>query len=126
MSTGLIAAVLALAALIPSCGGSSQNPTEDLSGYFTVRVVGRGMNCGDVYLVEFVDDVFKMYEVVGSDEFKTFYADSLPEQFKQKNLTLLVKVRKPTPAERYECKSLGPSYPHIIITTARKPPDSDS
>ena len=127
ISAGSIAIGITLAALVLSCGGSSQNPTEDLRGYFTVRVVGRGMNCGDVYLVEFVEDLFEMYEIVGSDEFKTFYADSLPAQFKQKGQMLLVKFRKPSPAEQYECRSLGPSYPHIVITAAQKPagPASD-
>lgn len=88
--------------------------------FFKVKVIGKGMDCGDIYLVEFQEKLEEVYQIVGSKHWNTFYADSLPTEFKKKGITIFIKFRKPSKNEIRPCTARGPAFPLIIITDVKK------
>jgi len=99
-----------------ACEKNSTEPDRDTTNHFEVKVIGEGLDCGNTYLIEFQDKLEEMYQIVGSEYWNTCYADSLPEEFKQENLVIFVKIRKPNQDEIYPCTRLGPTYPHVIVS----------
>lgn len=55
--------------------------------YFKVIVLGTGIDCGDVYLVEFVEELEKV-ELMTKLRGTIYYADDLPNEFKQDSIVL--------------------------------------
>ncbi len=95
-------------------------PKADTSNHFKVKVIGKGQDCEDTYLVEFQNKLEEVYQVAGGEYWTTFYADSLADIFKLNNLELLIKFRNPKQDEISPCTALGPTYPHIVITDVIK------
>jgi hypothetical protein len=92
-------------------------PVQD--DYFKVMVLGKGIDCGDVYLVEFVEELEKV-ELITESHRTIYYGDDLPDEFKQDRIVLQIKFRQPTPEELYPCTTLGPGYPHIRIISVKR------
>ena len=74
---------------------------------------------GDVYLVEFVEELEKV-ELITESRGTIYYGDDLPDEFKQDRIVLQIKFRQPTPEELYPCTTLGPGYPHIRIISVKR------
>ena len=53
-----------------------------------------------------------------------YYADRLSPEFKIPGLKILLNCREPTPSESYPCHTLGPGFPHVIITGCKKVPEN--
>ena len=102
--------------LISACKELSTEPDRDMTNYFKVKVIAEGLDCGNTFLVEFQDKLEIIYEIVESDSWNICYADSLPDEFKQENLIVYVKIRKPDQDEIGPCTALGPAYPHVIVS----------
>lgn len=105
--------LLTIGFYILSCDHQTDN-------FFKVKVIGKGMDCGDTYLVEFQDKFKEMYQIVGNKHWNIFYADSLPKKFKKKGIIIFIKFRNPRKNEIGPCTSMGPAYPHIIITYVKR------
>ena len=86
---------------------------------FNVVVYGKGLDCGDLFLLKFSDNLDALYQITGEKNWQIFYAYGLDEKFKVKDVKLSVKIRKPTKDEIFACTTLGISYPWITIITAK-------
>lgn len=95
---------------------------QDNNEYFGVKVLGKGPDCGDVFLVEFIEKLNEVEARTG-EKSQTYYADELPNEFKKDNIELLFKFRNPTENELYPCTTFGPSYPHIIVLDVKQNKD---
>jgi predicted RNA methylase len=101
---------------LSSCEKDTTSVQDD---YFKVKVLGKGIDCGDVYLVEFIEKLEKV-ELITESHRTIYYGDDLPDEFKQDSILLQIKFRQPMPEELYPCTTLGPGYPHIRIISVRR------
>lgn len=97
------------------CEKEEINPIE-----FHVIVRGQGMDCGDLFLLEFSDHIDKLYQVTGREGWVICCAYDLEEKFKVQGKKLLVKIRKPTNDELHFCTCMGPGYPWVTIVSAKE------
>ena len=102
-----------------SCTKDSTSIFEYINNkeYFQAVVLGKGIDCGDVFLVQFKGRFEEIEEITG-EEWDIYYADKLPTKFKINNIELVIKFRNPAQDELYPCTMLGITYPHIIILDA--------
>jgi hypothetical protein len=90
---------------------------------YKVKVLGRGIDCGDTYLVEFLCCKPEIAEYIGSTNSVSgssgiYYANNLPQQCKREGIVIDIKFRKTNPDEIQVCTTLGPGYNHIFIVEA--------
>ena len=97
------------------CEKEEINSTE-----FHVVVKGQGMDCGDLFVIEFSDHLDKLYHLTGQEGWQMCYAYALEEKFKVKGKELLVKIRKTANDELYACTCMGPGYPWVTIVSAKE------
>jgi hypothetical protein len=91
--------------------------------YYIVEVIGRGMDCGDTFLVRFQEEDearVNKYLEHSNAYFPVFYANNLPEEFKYEGWGLKVTLHKCQPAELPGCTAWGPGYGHICIESVEK------
>ncbi len=105
--------LIAILFLVISCEKEEINSDE-----FHVLVKGQGMDCGDLFVIEFSDQLDKLYQVTGQEGWQICYAYGLEEKFKVRGKELLVKIRKPANDELYACTCWGPGYPWVTIVSA--------
>lgn len=91
----------------------SKDETED--DMFNATVLEKGIDCGDLFLIQFNKDVSGLPK---NDFDNIFYAINLPEAFKVKEKQIKVKVRKPKNEEAMPCTTVGIGYPHLYIIKA--------
>jgi len=88
----------------------------EIEGYqFEATVKGKGLDCGDTYLI----DLKKLNGESGIAN-GTYYADNLPPDLKVAGLKIRLNARKPTDDELYACTTMGPGYSHLIVTDSKK------
>ena len=87
---------------------------------FHVIVKGKGMDCGDLFVIEFSDHFDELYQVTGREGWQMCYAYGLEEKFKVQGKELLVKIRKPKKDELRFCTCMGPGYPWVTIVSAKE------
>ncbi len=82
---------------------------------FEAIVLSIGMDCGDTWIISLTN-------LNGDPEIadNTYYADNLPDEFKTEGLEIKLNCREPGNDELYACTTLGPTYPHIIVTECEK------
>ena len=103
-----------IAVVILSC--SNNDSTQEL---FNAVVVGKGLDCGNAFLIRFNDDVPGLPE----NTFENIYYEvNLPEAYKVEGKQLYVEFRnididKDKPII---CTHLGPGYPFIYVLSARE------
>ena len=88
--------------------------------FYLVTVLGKGIDCGDTYLIQFEERLAEVEKYTETNS-EIYYADRLPDEFKINDLHLLIKFRNPTMDELYPCSTLGPTYPHIIVIETKHP-----
>ena len=97
-----------------------ENPEKE---YFVVEVIGKGMDCGDTFLVRFQEEdesrINKYLEQTNAF-FPVFYVNNLPEEFKQEGWGLKVTLHKCQSAEFQACTTMGPGFGHICIESVDK------
>jgi len=83
-----------------------------LSHYkYTGTVISKGTDCGETYIIK-VDQKIKNVD----NKWDIFYADQLPDKYKNDGVEIKFNCRKPLDSELYPCTCLGIGYNHIIIT----------
>lgn len=87
---------------------------------FRVIVYGKGIDCGDLFLLDFLDNIDVLYQITVQEGWQTCYAYNLKEEFKVQGKELLVKIRKPTKDELFACTCLGLGYPWVTIVSAKE------
>ena len=98
--------LLGLVLLLISCNKNIYIADEDL--YVTgdtlnnATVLGRGMDCGNLFLIKFDDDVY-LLPINTSDNI--FYGINLPEKYKIKGMRIKVGFREPFNDEmKFDCQ----------------------
>jgi len=101
--------IIGLFFIIISC---SKNNQDDLSAYAGATVLGKGLDCGNSYLLKFDDDVMGLPENFD----QIFYEINLPDDYKIEGKKIKVGFRDPEPDEMMACTTMGIGYPEIFIT----------
>jgi hypothetical protein len=77
------------------------------------RVIGKGMDCGDSYIIEFKDGI----EGLPENSFGLrFYEIGLPDEYKIPGKQITIEFREPELDEIMSCSLIGPSYPQLVIS----------
>lgn len=101
-----------------ACTDENESAESDL---FQVEVLGKGMDCGDLFLVRFETekeaDINKYLEETNA-YFPVFYAVGLPEELKQEGLFLDIRLGECTVDDIPVCTHLGPGYGVVCIESA--------
>lgn len=93
------------------------NPTEYP---FKAEVIGNNPDCG-VYQIRITEGQDKVGNIVGESIASNIYiANNLPEELKISGLRILLDLRKPENNELGICTHMGPCYPWIYVTRAKK------
>ncbi|MDO5656682.1 MAG: hypothetical protein Q4G27_11155 [Flavobacteriaceae bacterium] len=79
---------------------------------YNARVLGRGMDCGDAFLIQ----LDARHEIPENPFGDIFYEINLPNEYKVEGLEISVSFREPTVDEIPVCTHMGPGYPHLFIT----------
>lgn len=87
---------------------------------FHITVSGQGIDCGDLYLIDFHDNLEELYQITGNESWQRCYAYDLDEVFKVQGKELIVKIRKSSEDELFACTTLGPGYPWVKIISAEE------
>jgi len=82
---------------------------------FNVTVIGKGIDCGDLFLIEVNDNPEALYRITGQEVWQTCYAYGLGEEYKVKGKKLLIELRAPRKRELFACTTLGPGYPWVTV-----------
>ncbi|MCL1932864.1 MAG: hypothetical protein FWF53_03485 [Candidatus Azobacteroides sp.] len=91
----------------------SNNESID-DAYFGAIVIGKGLDCGNSFLIRFDNDVTGL-----PFPSKAYYEINLPEKYKINNERINVKFRVPNAEELIVCTTMGPAYPQIYIVEVR-------
>jgi hypothetical protein len=115
-----LAATVCVLTLFFACVSDSGQKKEEI---YSANVIGKGIDCGGTYLIQFTEKIDKVYNRLGLDTSRVysgnvFYADLLPVQFQKEYTNIRIEFRPQTTNESYSCTTLGQSYPHIVITSA--------
>ena len=87
---------------------NNSNEKEDFQ--FEATVLNQGLDCGETFLIELKKNSSNSELSDG-----TYYADGLPEEFKQSGLKIYLNCRESANDEIYVCTTLGPGLPHIVV-----------
>jgi hypothetical protein len=104
----IIFIIISLTFIIISCNNDEAN--DDI---FNATVMGKGLDCGDSFLIKF-NNVVSGLPVNNFDN--TFYEINLPEEYKTEGKKIKVEFREPKNDEVMVCTTLGIGYPQIYIT----------
>ena len=103
---------------------SDQHESDSLnapSATFQVEVVGKGMDCGDIFLIRFSENDenrVNSYLADSNAYYPVFYAVDLPEEFKEQGLILNVTIKQCATGDIPLCSAMGPAYGIVCIETA--------
>ena len=108
----IILILIGLIFMIISCN-KNENETNEKS--FNATVLGKGLDCGNSFLIKFNDDVSGLPENTFDN---TFYEINLPEEHKIEGKQVYVEFREPVNDETMVCTTMGIGYPQLYITKA--------
>jgi len=93
---------------------------EKTPEYVNATVLGRGLDCGNIFLIQFDDDVKGLPFPVEAWK-NMYYAINLPEEYKIEGARITVKISfiSDTEDEALFCTAMGPGYPAIYIVSVR-------
>ena len=99
----------------------SCDKNEDEENIFFVEVLGKGMDCGDTFIVQFKEEdkskVRKYHENTNSF-YPVYYANNLIEDHKVAGLKLRITLEVCDAIEFPLCTAWGPGYGHVCIKTS--------
>jgi len=113
MKSVILIAVVILFCIIGCDKGDIEEPEV-----FQVEVLGKGMDCGDNFLIRFKEEDkarINRYLNHTSTYFPVFYAVNLKEEYKEAGLYLNVRIEKIADNEIPGCTAWGPGYGHVWI-----------
>jgi hypothetical protein len=104
--------LVSLSFLVISC---DKNNPDDSTSYANAIVLGKGLDCGNSFLIKFDNGVTGFPQ--NSDN--TFYEINLPDDYKIEGRKIKVEFRDPKPDEIMVCTTMGIAYPQIFITKVK-------
>jgi len=93
--------------LVISCNTEKE---EGIS--YNATVLGKGLDCGETFLIQFNDNTDNLNS---NNLDNIFYAINLSNEYKIENLEIKVTYREPLIEEILSCTTLGPEYTQIFI-----------
>jgi len=87
--------------------------TEVENKWSNATVIGKGLDCGNTFLIQFNEDVTGLPDNTSN---RTFYAVNLPEEYKVSGTKINVEFREPNSSEMIVCTTMGIAYPQIYIS----------
>ncbi|MFK5958691.1 MAG: hypothetical protein QM495_07440 [Lutibacter sp.] len=93
----------------------SCNNDDDNNELFNAVVIGKGLDCGDSFLIKFNENITRLPNTIDN----TFYEINLPNEFKEEGKEIKVDFREPKDNEFLLCTTLGPGYNVIYIISAK-------
>ncbi|MCK4661615.1 MAG: hypothetical protein KAT68_02015 [Bacteroidales bacterium] len=105
----VILLIIGLTFLILSCN-KNEKETDDL--LYNATVLGKGLDCGNSFLIKFNDDVIGLSE---NNSDNTFYEINLSEEYKIEGKKIKVEFREPEQGELMVCTTMGIGYPQVFI-----------
>lgn len=106
----IILIIIGLIFIFMSC---NKNEKETNKKSFNATVIGKGLDCGNSFLIKFNNDVSGV-PINAFDN--TFYEINLPEEYKIESKQIYVEFRQPENGELMVCTTMGIGYPQIYIT----------
>jgi len=104
--------------------GSVGCEKEELENeWFNAEVLGKGIDCGDTFLINFMEgDKEKIYQILKMEDawFPTYYAWNLPNEFKVEGLQVRIKFKSPSDEDVPPCTCVGPGFGHIWIKKVKE------
>ncbi len=104
--------MIGLFVLVISC---TKNNHDDATTFAGATVLGKGLDCGNSFLLKFDSDVTGLPENFDN----TFYEINLPDEYKTEGRKIKVAFRSPEPDEIMACTTMGIGYPQIFITKVK-------
>lgn len=108
--TGIIFC-LGMLCFFSACSSDDDNNSSE---NYEVTVIGKGVDCGDSFLLKFKDNASGLPKTIGH----IYYEINLPKKFKVEGKKLKINVRKPKKSEYFPCTTLGPGYRLLYIRSA--------
>lgn len=108
----LVLSILAYS-LLAGCEKDKDEDQISSDFKFKATVLSMGLDCGDTFTISL--------ENLDSDsdfEDGIYYADNLPAEYKEEGVLIYLNCREPNEEEVYACTTLGPAYPHIVVTNS--------
>ena len=97
---------------ILSCTLFTFSACRKISHYkYTGKIISVGTDCNDTYIIEVDQNING-----ANNNYKTFYAEQLPDDFKMMGLKIKFNCRTSEASELSPCTTMGITYPHITIT----------
>ncbi|RXJ45771.1 hypothetical protein [Gelidibacter gilvus] len=93
----------------------SCNNVDDNNELFNAVVIGKGLDCGDSFLIKFNENSPGLPSSIDN----TYYEINLPNEFKVAGKEIVVDFRKPKENEYFPCTTLGIGYNLIYIISAK-------
>jgi len=90
----------------------NKNEKETNEKSFNATVIGKGLDCGNSFLIKLNDDISGLQENAFDN---TFYEINLPDEFKIEGKKIYVEFREPEKGELMVCTTMGSGYPQIYI-----------
>lgn len=87
---------------------------DDHNDLFNAVVIGKGLDCGDLFLIKFNDDIAGLPNSVDN----IYYELNLPDKLKVEGKEIKVEFRKLKESEYFPCTTLGTGYSAIYIISA--------
>ena len=106
----IILILIGLTFIFISCN-KNENETNEISPNATV--IGKGLDCGNSYLIKFNDD---FSGIPKNSLNNTFYEINLPDEFEIEGKQVYIEFREPEDGELMVCTTMGPGYYQIYIT----------
>lgn len=108
-----------LLVFIVGCFGCQKDDEE--VEIFQVEVIGKGFDCGDVFLIKFNEEdenKVRKYHENSNAFYPVFYAINLIEEHKEKELILNVTLEKCGAIDLPFCTTMGPGFGRVCIKTS--------
>ncbi len=89
---------------------------------FKAEVMWKNSDCG-IYQIRITEGKDEVEKILGKSVSTNIYiANNLPEDLKINGQKIVLDLRKPDPENNESgfCTAMGPSYPWIIVTKAKK------
>ncbi|PCI31561.1 MAG: hypothetical protein COB60_11275 [Flavobacteriaceae bacterium] len=95
---------------------SCNEEKEEIISY-NVTVIGKGLDCGETFLIKFNDNIDGL---IDNSFDNVFYAINLYDEYKIESLQIKVTFREPLVEELLSCTTFGPAYPQIFIIETQR------
>ena len=114
----LWASIFLLVLIVGNFGCNKNNEDDDV---FLVEVIGKGMDCGSIFLIQFQEEDenrARKYHENTNAFYPVFYSNNLIEEHKVAGLILNISLETCDATDIPGCYAMGPGYAHVCIKSS--------